>query len=156
MDISEIYKRIKINESDCWEWQGAKNAKGYGLITFYDKASGKRRCTSAHRYMYALKKRIKLQRSECVCHRCDNPACINPRHMFVGSPKDNMQDMIAKGRRAKRHAYHHRVKTIPNEVAEGIRNEPEGKRPGWIAAKYNVSVSYVSKIRTGKLKRTLK
>lgn len=77
--------------SDCIEWWGTINSNGYGV---YWK-NGKSRY--AHRMIY----------TECfgeippgmfICHRCDNPPCVNPEHLFVGTPGDNVQDMIAKGR----------------------------------------------------------
>lgn len=95
-----ILDRIKINEiTDCWEWTGEKNKQGYGRF----KIAGK--TTYAHRVAYELwvDHYIILTRNSFICHKCDNPSCVNPTHLFFGTPKDNMQDMITKNR--QNHAF---------------------------------------------------
>lgn len=82
----------KVEKTDtCWNWTGAKT-NGYGVI-------GTRRSTieKAHRISYMMHKGD-FQQNLCVCHTCDNPACVNPDHLFIGSHKDNAIDKIAKGR----------------------------------------------------------
>ncbi|HSS95777.1 MAG TPA: HNH endonuclease signature motif containing protein [Terriglobales bacterium] len=76
---------------ECHEWRGAKTKGGYPLITFRGKTR------YAHRL--ALENKIgKLKRGICALHRCDNPPCINPDHLFAGTKKDNSEDMTQKGR----------------------------------------------------------
>lgn len=77
--------------SDCWIWTAAKSAAGYGRF----KLNG--RLVSPHRLAYEMAFGDIPPGSD-VCHRCDNPPCVNPEHLFVGSRSDNMQDCIAKGR----------------------------------------------------------
>lgn len=75
----------------CWEWQKSKNKNGYGQIRL-----GKT-MVRTHRLSYQLFKGpipVKMH----VCHSCDNPSCINPDHLWVGTQKDNMKDMVNKGR----------------------------------------------------------
>jgi hypothetical protein len=76
----------------CMEWRGLKRQDGYGVLFV-----GQRR-VSAHRYSFQTYNNVQLQPHQFVCHRCDNPPCVNPAHLFVGSAKDNAADMIAKGR----------------------------------------------------------
>jgi hypothetical protein len=79
--------------SGCWLWIGAIDDKGYGRFGM----AGTRRQTLAHRAVY--EKHVgPIPEGMFLCHKCDTPLCVNPRHMFVGSPSENMQDMVAKGR----------------------------------------------------------
>ena len=79
----------------CWEWQASKSNGGYG--TFAVKMNGKFRTTGAHRVAYQLYI-SPIESGMCVLHACDNPGCVNPKHLYQGTHKDNTQDMMAKGR----------------------------------------------------------
>jgi hypothetical protein len=81
--------------SGCWLWQGAINNDGYGTI----KSSG--RAMKAHRAAWVLF-RGAIPASTCVMHRCDNPTCVNPAHLTVGTHLENMRDMRRKGRGPER------------------------------------------------------
>jgi len=77
---------------DCWEWTGARFHHGYGL--FYESASVR---TRAHRFAYETLAGP-IPPGVLVLHRCDNPPCVRPEHLFLGTQADNVADMIAKGR----------------------------------------------------------
>ena len=78
---------------DCWEWQGCRNPKGYGQIK---TTVG----SLAHRFSFFLHYG-ELPYGYHVCHRCDNPRCVNPNHLFLGTDMANQHDSIAKGRARK-------------------------------------------------------
>lgn len=75
--------------SGCWEWTGRLNSDGYGMFAAN---------TRAHRRSLEIKLGRELEPEENALHTCDNPPCMNPDHLFVGSQRDNMLDMTAKGR----------------------------------------------------------
>lgn len=78
----------------CWLWTGGVNVWGYGMISLGGKADGS---SSAHRVSYMLHKGD--PRDLLVLHSCDNRLCVNPEHLFLGTQRDNIRDMINKGRR---------------------------------------------------------
>lgn len=78
----------------CWHWQRSMDVKGYGRI----KRNGK--WIGAHRAAYMFAHHVILHSDEHVCRKCDNPRCVNPSHLFVGTNADNIRDKIAKGRAA--------------------------------------------------------
>lgn len=88
----------KINfetSTGCWEWIGARLPQGYGLIKRKDGFQ-----LRAHRVAYELVHGL-IPEGMFVCHRCDNPSCVRPSHLFVGSHVQNMADMVVKGRAAR-------------------------------------------------------
>src|SRR6266566_4592797 len=70
----------------CWNWKGSKDVSGYGEF-------GSR---MAHRYSWTLHFG-EIPRGMCICHACDNPACVNPNHLWLGTPQANTKDRDVKG-----------------------------------------------------------
>lgn len=92
--LDRFKKNYKIDPiTGCWMWQLALNIKGYGRMW-----GSYGRCTMAHRVSYRLFIG-ELEHEMLVCHKCDTPGCVNPFHIFKGTPLDNMKDARDKGRK---------------------------------------------------------
>lgn len=86
-------KKYLINEhTDCWEWTRSTNNVGYGMFRYR-----KGLMRTAHRVSYEMHKGP-IPDGMIVCHTCDNPKCVNPDHLWLGTRRDNYNDMVAKGR----------------------------------------------------------
>lgn len=83
----EFLSKVKILENGCWEWQGCMHPRGYGNFSKY----------KAHRVSYAMFNGS-FPNELYICHKCDFTKCVRPDHLFAGTQKDNMEDMIKKGR----------------------------------------------------------
>jgi hypothetical protein len=96
-----IAESVSIDaESGCWEWRLRKDAGGYGRLKIQMGSRSSFRMEAAHRYAYSIFVGP-IPDGMNVLHRCDNPPCCNPDHLFVGTQQDNMRDMHAKGRGPK-------------------------------------------------------
>jgi hypothetical protein len=93
--IEERFWRFIVKNESCWSWLGNK-ASGYGRLAIGKKTEG---YFLAHRFSWELHNKQKIPKGMFVMHKCDNPECTNPDHLTLGTPKENTQDMIAKGRK---------------------------------------------------------
>lgn len=93
--LDRFIEKIELfDKTECWNWNGYKNKKGYGTINI----EGRKACdVLAHRASYTLFIGV-ITNGMLVLHKCDNPSCVNPDHLFQGTAKDNTQDAINKGR----------------------------------------------------------
>lgn len=94
-DIARFWGKVQKTTS-CWLWIGRKNSQGYGYFWLGTKQDGKDRI--AHRVAYEIAHGC-LPSGMHVLHRCDNPSCVRPDHLWAGTHTDNMHDMFSKGRR---------------------------------------------------------
>jgi hypothetical protein len=127
-----FWSLVAVGAADeCWLWLGAHGDKGYGCFYF------QKRVRPAHRVAWSLTNGL-IPSGLVVMHRCDNPQCVNPAHLSVGTYVDNNMDMVRKGR--------HRGKLTPEHVI-AIRADIRLHR--LIAADYGVSRTMVSNIKRG-------
>lgn len=136
---------FRIDENGCWVWQRHRNKAGYGTIH-------KKGHRYAHRYYYELHNGP-IPVGKVICHKCDNPSCVNPSHLMVADQKENILDMVQKGRgpdyakNSGQGETHSRSKLTEKQVLE-IRAT---FRPGIdtyksFGAAYGISDAHVSRI----------
>ena len=123
----------------CWEWQGARGPKGYGITT----ASGHPYNKRAHRVSYE-KAHGTFPPEMLVCHTCDNPPCVNPEHLFLGTYADNSDDKVAKGRHPHGES-HGRAKITEADVV-AIREKYAVMTGKELAAQYGMSLRQIMNI----------
>lgn len=84
--------------NQCWEWRGNKMTTGYGVVSLGYYKGPNHYKEGAHRISYIAYNGEDIPKGMYVCHRCDNPGCVNPTHLFLGTNSDNQIDCIKKGR----------------------------------------------------------
>ena len=134
----KFYSKAKKVPSGCWEWQEGKSRRGYGVV--HVPGVGTRR---AHRYSFEIS-RGPIPDGLFVLHHCDNPPCINPDHLFLGTHADNATDKTLKGRQPQGES-HGRARLTENDV-RAIRAK-YGKATGKeLAAEYGMSLRQIMNI----------
>lgn len=102
-----FWSKVIKQPNGCWEWQGCKypacrqTTAGYGQFRLETSRKSSRKRIRAHIYAW-IEKNGPVPEGLEVCHSCDNRICVNPDHLWLGTHKENIQDMIAKGRRVFR------------------------------------------------------
>lgn len=131
----------------CWPWLGTKHGKGYGHFKL-PSGKGAGRVEKAHRVSHELYIAA-IPEGMQVLHRCDNPQCVNPDHLFLGTNADNMADMKAKGRgNSPRGEAQHLAKL----TEEGVLKIRADTRPNvQIAPDYGVSAALIGMVKSRKI-----
>jgi len=138
---------IEITSSGCWEWKKSKHKQGYGNFPY------KRKCLLAHRVAWMLFNG-ELNEDILVLHKCDNPPCCNPEHLFLGTDYDNVKDSIFKGRFTRtRGETHFFSKLTDCEVAEIKKLHAAGIKQKDIANKFSIVRQTVRNIVTGRARK---
>lgn len=129
----------ETTEAGCILWKGA-TCRGYGTLT--QKSGGP---TRANRIAYELFVGP-IPDGLNVLHRCDNPRCVNPEHLFLGTPKENTHDMIAKGRQAKGRT--HGISKLTDDAVRSIRERyaAGGVTQDALASEHNVTQSIIWRV----------
>lgn len=142
--LDRLLSKIEIdNGTDCWNWTGCKLNTGYGQI--WHSGAGR----STHRLSFELHCGP-IPDGSHVCHRCDNRACINPKHLFLGTIAENMADKVAKGRQAKGSTIAQSKLTEQDVIA--IRAARDSSK-AVLATQYGVSGDLILLIRARKIWR---
>lgn len=134
----------KVDKSgDCWVWTASRSRRGYGYFTIVrareaERIGARRGSNLAHRVAYSLA-RGPVAPTAVVMHRCDNPPCVRPEHLALGTQADNLRDMIAKGRGCS--------KLTPSQALEIQRSYAAGEHTQCgLAAIYGVSQALISDV----------
>jgi hypothetical protein len=131
----------KVEKTDgCWNWTGAKSTTGYGCFVLNGKT------VKPHRYVMGFPK-------GCVLHHCDNRACVNPDHLYIGTYADNARDAVKRGRMHKldnRGEKNSQAKLDWGKVREIRELLKQGITQRKIAEMYSVSQGTIMFINTGK------
>ena len=137
---AERFSKYVNKGSECWLWTGFRDKDGYGRFQCGKRAVG------AHRVSFEIYKG-EIPEKAIVLHRCDNPACVNPDHLFIGSQADNIQDCMAKGRRKVMRGDQHYNAKLSSEQVLGIRRQwSNGELSAVLEQAYGVTQQTISDI----------
>ena len=145
--IDRLLNRFNVNScSGCWEFMGRRYEFGSGKLTLYG-SDGIYRSVLVHRLMYELAYG-EIPEGKLVLHKCDNPPCGNPEHLFIGTQLDNVRNMISKGRGYDHHKRHYSPKFLSDYEVADIRwlASAGDVTQQEIAYAYNVSGAQISRI----------
>jgi hypothetical protein len=141
----------KVNvagDDECWEWQAGCTEDGYGKLRRTGMTAG---LVRAHRLSWELH-HGPVPVGMHVCHACDNPPCVNPGHLFLGTPLENMRDKRAKGRHTGEFAHgassSHGAKLTAEQVRE-IRRLADTIAKDELGRRYGVSLRSIQRIVSG-------
>jgi len=138
-----FWEKVAVGNTDsCWPWKASVCPKGYGKFV---GDNGEH--TKAHRFAFTIA-HGPIPEGQCVCHRCDNPPCCNPTHLFAGTTGDNTRDSVRKGRfvSTKRGETHFRARWTENDVLKMRSLRTSGMSISGIAKIMNCSNSRVCEI----------
>lgn len=144
-EIERFLSRVPVGDNyQCWEWTGRRNEDGYGMFDFQNTGG------YAHRYMWKLHNG-EIPDGLVVCHKCDNPPCCNPSHLFLGTVQDNISDRDRKGRTAKHRGVDNGRAVLDENGARKIKRLRNlGHTYKDISAMMEVSVGCVNHILNGR------
>lgn len=141
--LERFEMQYKKRPNGCWEWVSGKDADGYGLFRGDVRGVTFKR---AHRWSWAFHNNQDIPKYGNICHTCDNPSCVNPEHLWLGTVKENQQDKWSKGRGNIWRGEQLPQAKLTEEQAKAIMLDP---RPhSRIAADFGVTARTVSDVKT--------
>lgn len=141
-----IKNNIVIDNNGCWIWVGSKR-NGYGRLIVGSRSDGSRHSETAHRYSWLVFKG-EIPAGLFVCHHCDNPACVNPEHLFIGTRQDNTDDREQKNRNNHVVGEHTPTARLTEQQVIDIRNSNKSSRE--LGKLYGVNKSSILNIKNRK------
>lgn len=159
---SRFWRRVeKQNPDACWLWTGAKSPKGYGRVSVGSRTTKTKHAAISSRIAYMLTYG-EIPHGLHVLHKCDNPPCCNPTHLFLGTNRDNINDRAAKGRPSgfalmdTRGERHPRARLTAVDVREiRVLIAADDRSRGAVAEKYGVTRNHVNSIVSRRTWRSL-
>ena len=139
----KLWRNVDVKPGQCWNWIAGKTKAGYGLGVFA------RERFYAHRYSWELANEQPIPEGLFVLHKCDNPACVNPDHLFIGTQADNMADKARKGRQTRGET-HGKAKLTDTDVVEIRAARQGGESCRSIARRTGMSHQQISCVTRGK------
>jgi len=138
--INRFLNKFIINsESQCWVWVGARSPNGYGLFWTGTKLIG------AHVFSWIVHNGIDVPRGMYICHECDNKRCVNPNHLYIGTPSENISDRESRIQWKKN--TNGLIKLNPDSVREIRSLYNSGKCTSVeLAKRFNVSRDHISRV----------
>ena len=145
--IDRLARKSKPASNECVEWCG-HSRNGYGRLTIGSRSDGSRRTVSAHRLSYEISKG-EIPNGMYVCHSCDNPLCINPDHLWLGTHQDNVDDREGKLR-------NNHVRKLSDGDVYKIHSLKGVKTSKELASEFGVSYHTIKHVWCGRLYPKLK
>lgn len=140
---SIFFEKNVIKLHDCWDWNGTIHRSGYAVMNYNNKQ------TSAHRISWMLNFG-KIPDKLIIMHKCDNKKCTNPEHLSLGTPKNNTQDMLEKGRGRPKYGENHPFRKLDdNKVREIRKLLTMGVSVGRICKDFEISQGALDALRKG-------
>lgn len=147
-----FWKNVQMeSKNECWKWLGKKDSHGYGEIRIFEEGKRERKLEKAHRISWRLMFHKSIPKGVFICHHCDNPGCVNPYHLFLGTHLDNMLDKKHKGRcnspKGESHSFHKLTEQQVKEIKSIKIKYGDLTR---LAKKYGVTKQAIKLIVNGK------